>query len=169
MIKIIFASLSSFLLLVLAYLVFMYFFMKPAKPIMEYEFSNVNYSELENKIYTFKTNEKFKGFFEFKTLSNSKTTFTRFVVLGKDSLRYDFITQSDEDYKFKTDKRHSKYDKPWIELLGIAYYSTKKGLGINYKNIEKHPELIKLFEDEFIKKINNGKVNVIERGFWDWF
>lgn len=169
MIKIIFTSLGSFFLLVLAYLVFMYFFMKPAKPIMEYEFSNITYPELENKIYTFKTDEKFKGFFELKTPNNSKSSFTRFVVLGKDSLRYDFITQSDEDYKFKTEKRHSKYDKPWIELLGVADYSKKKGLGINYKNKDKHSDVIKLFEDEFIKKINNGEVDVIERGFWDWF
>ncbi len=169
MIKIIFASLSSFFLLALAYLLFMYFFMKPAKPIMEYEFSNISYPELENRIYAFKKNQKNKGFFDFKTPSNSKITFTRFIVLGKDSLRYDFITQSDEDYKFKTEKRHSKHDKPWIELLGIADYSKKKGLGINYKNKEEHPELIKLFEDEFIKKLNNGKVDVIERGFWDWF
>ncbi|RVT71393.1 hypothetical protein EOD40_17285 [Flavobacterium sufflavum] len=167
MIKIISASLGSLILLVLAYLVFMYFFMKPAEPIMEYQFPNMTYEQLETKISKLKSTE-LRGVFKLnsKQQKGDKQFDTRIVVLGKDSLRFWFITNSDPDYKFKTEERHSKSSIPWLEFIGVTT-SESQLFDINYKNKEEHPELIQLFEDEFIKKINNGKVNVIERDFWD--
>ncbi len=169
MFKIIFGTLASFLLLIVGYFVFMYFFMKPAKPIMEYEFPSMTYEQLENKISN-QNPKRLRDVMQLseKELQDSTAFVTRFITLGKDSLRFRFVTNRDEDYKFKTKNRHSKDDLPWIELVSLT---NSKGLhqALNYKNKEEYPELIKLFEDEFIKKINNGKVDVIERGFWDWF
>jgi hypothetical protein len=169
MIKIILGSLSGLFLFIVCYLVFMYFFMKPAKPIMEYEFPNMTYEQLETKI----SNRNPKRLLD--VIDSSKTTLidsakftTIFISLGKDSLRFRFVTYKDKIYKFKTEKRHSTNDSPWIELVSLTD-STGLHYPLNYENKEEHPELIKLFEDEFIKKINNGEVNVIERGFWDWF
>ena len=167
MIKIIFASLGSFLLLVLGYLVFMYFFFSPPGPIQEYEFPKMTYSELEvkvSKITSNKLNSKFNLTEE--ELLNKRNSSTRAIILGKDSLQFYFITNMDEGYKFKTKKRHPEVSLPWLELISICD-SKGKYIGVFRKNRDEHPELIQLFEDEFIKKINNGKVNVIERNLWE--
>jgi len=163
MIKIIFASLCSIIIPVLAYLVFMYFFMKPAKPIVEYEFPNMTYEQLEIKISKITYNE-----INAKFNINKKLQFTRTIVLGKDSLQFGFVTRADKDLEYKTKHNHTPKSLPWLELWGVCN-SKGKFNGLVNKNKKQYPEVIKLFEDEFIKKINNGKVDVIERGFWDWF
>jgi len=161
--KIILGLLYSFLITAMIFLVFMYFFTKPAKPVMEYEFPNMTYEQLEVKITKIsynKINAKFNV--------NKKTKFTRTIILGKDSLQFGFVTRADKDLEYKTKHNHTKESLPWLELWGVCN-SKGKFNGLVNKNREEYPELIKLFEDEFIKKINKGKVNVIKRGFLDWF
>nr|WP_288834857.1 hypothetical protein [uncultured Flavobacterium sp.] len=166
-------KLKIFLLICISILImgatFIYIFFKSPGPIQEYEFPRMTYQELElkiSKIMDNKLNTKFK--LTDKEFFSENTINTRIVVLGKDSLQFGFVTKMDKGYEYKTKKNHSKDSFPWLELYGISD-SKGKYIGVFRKNGEEHPELIKLFEDEFIKKINNGEVNVIERGFWDWF
>ena len=136
---------------------------------MEYEFTTMTYSILEEKISEITTNKlNAKYNLNQKQLLNKNTKTIREIVLGKDSIRFGFVTYMDKSYEFKTKKNHYLNTLPWLELLGI-FDSKGKYILISRKDIDEHPELIKLFEDEFIKKLNNGKVEVIERGFWDWF
>nr|WP_315200735.1 hypothetical protein [uncultured Flavobacterium sp.] len=163
LIRVILISFSGFLISCIGFFIFMYFFTKPAKPIMEYEFPTMTYEQLEveiAKISYNKINAKFNV--------NKKPQFTRTIVLGKDSLQFGFVTREDKDLEYKTKHNHTKESLPWLELWGVCN-SKGRFNGLVNKNREEYPELIKLFEDDFIKKINNGKVNVIERGFWDWF
>lgn len=144
-------------------------FFKQPGPVQEYEFPKMTHQELEvkiSKIMDNKLNAKFNLTKE--ELLDKNTIPTRKVILGKDSLQFEFVTNMDKGYEYKTKRNHPKGSFPWLELYGICN-SKGMDIGIVRKNREEHPELIKLFEDEFIKKINNGEVNIIERGFWDWF
>ncbi|MEL1242245.1 hypothetical protein [Flavobacterium flavipallidum] len=155
------------LLIIMMGLLPIYLFFKQPGPIQEYEFPRMTYQELEvkiSKIIDNKANSKFKLTDE--ELNNKNTRNTRIVILGKDSLQFGFVTNMDIGYEYKTKNNHSKNCPPWLELYSICN-SNGNFLGVVRKNREEHAELIKLFEDEFIKKINNGAVNVIERGFWD--
>lgn len=167
MFKIIFKTLASLLVLVLGYFTFMYFFFKVPDPIMEYEFPSMTYKQLETKIAKI-TNTKLNSKFNLtsKELLDKQTSRTRIVILGKDSLQFGFVTNLDGGYKYKTKQNHLQDSYPWLELYSVCN-SKGKYIGLFNKNKDKYPEVIKLFEDEFIKKINDGKVNVIERGFWN--
>ncbi|NRS90898.1 hypothetical protein HNQ02_003849 [Flavobacterium sp. 7E] len=169
MIKTILATVCGFILLVLSYLVFIYLFTKPAKPLMEYEFTTMTYPELEENISKITTNSINAEFnLTQKELLNKETTSIRKIVLGKDSLQFGFITKMDKGYEFKTKDNHLTESSPWLELI-IICDSKGKHIVFSRKNRDEHPKLVKLFEDEFIKKINNGKIEVINRGFWNWF
>ena len=170
MIKFLVSLIASIILLSVGARVFMYFYTKSPGPIMEYEFHNMNYEQLESRIADVTTTELNSRFHltqeELQNTNNGGIT--RIVILGKDSLQFLFVTRMNKGYKHKTKKRHTKGSLPWLELYGICD-SKGKLIGVFRKNREEHPEIIKLFEDEFIRKINNGKVEVIERSFWEWF
>ncbi|WPR70146.1 hypothetical protein SLW70_09300 [Flavobacterium sp. NG2] len=170
MIKGIISLIACFILLSVGARVFMYFFTKSPGPIMEYEFSNMTYEQLETRISEITTTELNSRFhLTQKELQNTDNGgITRVVILGKDSLQFGFVTRMDKVYEYKTKKRHTNGSLPWLELFSICN-SKGKYIGVFRKNREEHPELIKLFEDKFIKKVNDGKFEVIERGFWDWF
>ena len=166
-------KLKIFLLICISFfiigLILIYLFFKSPGPIQEYEFPTMTYKEVEvkiSKIMDNKLNAKFKLTQE--ELLNRNTIRTRVVVLGKDSLQFGFVTNMDKGYEYKTNKNHSEDSYPWLELYSICD-SKGKYIGVYRKNRDEHLELIKLFENEFVKKINNGEVNVIERGFRDWF
>jgi len=113
--KILLAAIASFFSFAICFFVFMYFFMKPAKPIMEYEFPSMTYEQLEVKIEKIsynKINAKFNV--------NKKPQFTRTIVLGKDSLQFGFVTRADKDLEYKTKHNHTKESLPWLELWGVC-------------------------------------------------
>lgn len=169
MIKFVISIVASFIMLSVGARVFMYFYTKSPGPITEYEFHNMNYEQLESRISAVTTNELNSKFnLTQKELEDTNNGSIRMVILGKDSLQFGFVTMIDKGYEYKTKKRHTKNNLPWLELFDICN-SKGKMIGVHRKNRDEHPELIQLFEDEFIKKINNGKVNEIERSFWDGF
>ena len=169
MIKFLVSLIACFILLSVGARVFMYFYTKSPGPIMEYEFSNMTYEQLESRISEITANKVNSRFnLTPEELQNTNNGGTSIIIIGKDSLQFLFVTRMNKGYEYKTKKRHTKGSLPWLELYGICD-SKGKLIGVFRKNREEHPELIKLFEDEFIRKINNGKVEVIERSFWEWF
>lgn len=123
--------------LVGSYVVFIYYFTKEPEPIAEYTFPKMNYDELEKRI-----NKEAKV----DTIFN-----TRYTALGKDSIRFFFITNFDSEYKYKVNAK--KYGSPWLLLIDISD-SKSKSLRISYKNREDYSNELKLFEEGFINKLN---------------
>ncbi|PNW11160.1 hypothetical protein C1637_24085 [Chryseobacterium lactis] len=125
-------ALVSIFLGVGSYLVFIYYFTKEPEPTAEYTFPNMNYKELEKRIEKIEKKDTYLD--------------SRYVVLGKDSLKYIFITSIDEN-------QSSKYgDKPYIELQ-VVLDSKSKMLNIVHKNKDDYPKELKLFEEGFIDKL----------------
>ena len=104
----------------------------------------LSYNELEKRIKD-----------EIKQQSNSNihrdNTFeTRYVTLGKDSAKYFFITNFDED-------KSKKYKKAWIEFQAVVDSSSNM-LEINYDNKNKYQNRLEVFEGDFINKLKKKPV-----------
>ncbi|MDR6545187.1 hypothetical protein J2810_001229 [Chryseobacterium rhizosphaerae] len=74
----------------------------------------------------------------------------RYIALGKDSLKFFFITNSDNEYKHKVDVE--KYNEPWLLLIDISD-SKSKSLRISHDNRDNYPKELQLFEEGFIDKL----------------
>lgn len=142
--KIVTLIIGILLLPVISYFTFIYFFTKEPKPIEVYKFS-MSYGELEKRIR--KEIEK-----EPKSYRKGDSIFdTRYITLGKDSAKYFFRTNLDEN-------ETSKYDESWIEFIGLTD-STYKMIRMSYNNKNEYPNRLRIFQDEFIKKIRKEEKN----------
>ena len=65
--------------------------------------------------------------------------------MGKDSAKYFFITNLDVN-------KSQKYKRAWIEFQAVVD-SNSRILNINYDNKNEYPNRLKIFEEEFIKKL----------------
>jgi len=136
--KIVVPIIGFLFLPIISYFIFIYFFTKEPKPIEAYTFS-MSYEELEKRI-----NKKIEK--EPQTYRRGDSIFdTRYVTLGKDSAKYFFITNLDEN-------ESSKYDGAWIEFIGLTD-STYKMIRMSYDNKNEYPEKLRIFQDEFIEKL----------------
>lgn len=136
--KIVTLIIGLLLLPIISYFIFIYFFTKEPKPIESYTFS-ISYNELEKRI-------KDEIEHEAQANINRDNSFeTRYVTLGKDSAKYFFITNLDED-------KSRKHKKAWIEFQAVVDSSSKM-LDINHDNKDEYSDRVKIFKTEFIDKL----------------
>ncbi|NRS90005.1 uncharacterized protein YpmB [Flavobacterium sp. 7E] len=139
--KIILIIITPIFFVIISYLTFIYYFTREPNPIEYYTFS-MSYDELEKKL-----DDKIEQ--ESNANIHRDNTFeTRYVTLGKDSAKYFFITNFDKD-------KSEKYIGAWIEFQAVVD-SNSKMLDINYNNKNKYKNRLKIFEDDFIKKLKTN-------------